>query len=165
MEWTFKKGRSDSVARNRIFLGEPSGEFADYDDAAMILGKIWALFGEPSLGADFDDFYMYYVTAEAFGKEPAGLVIHEHNNAPSVDYPDGAENAANTLAEAIKAAEPTDYEYQGKCNGDNFLMVTYFIKDGKAGCNSRTQTIMEIFDGEPSPEDIEQFTELGYSLE
>ena len=116
------------------------------------------------MGADFDDFYTYYVTAEASGKEPVGLVIHEHNNAPSIDYPDGTEDAANALAEMIKAAEPADYEYQIKCDED-FSMVTYFVKNKTAGSKRRTQTIMEIFDGDPSPEDIEQFTELGYRLE
>ena len=164
MEWIFKKGLLDSFACNRIFIGDSDGGFVGYNNGALILGKIRALFGEPSLGADFDDFYTYYIIAEASGKEPVGLVVHEHGNAPSVDYPDGAEDAASALAEMINAAEPTDYEYRIKCDED-FSMVTYFVKNGKEGSKRRTLTIMEIFDGDPSQEDIKQFTELGYKLE
>ena len=31
MEWTFKKGQLDSFARNRVFLGDPSGENVGYE--------------------------------------------------------------------------------------------------------------------------------------
>lgn len=166
MYWTFKKERHHTRTSERLFLCDADGEtgYADFTECALVLGKLNTLFGEPTLSANFDDVYTYYVVAEAPGKEPVGLCIHEYNNAPSVDYPVGSEDAAKALADAINAAEPADYEYNIKF-GEDFSMVTYFVKDGKAGSKSRTQTIMEIFDDTPSPEDIKQFTELGYELE
>lgn len=165
-DWTFKKERcgiEQPPYGGEIFLAGKEDEFASYDECALILGKIYSLFGEPTVGADYDSFYYYEITAEAPGRDTAKLTIHEHNSAPSVEYRVGFEDAAQALVEAINAAESADYEYNGK-NMEAFRMITYFAKDGKAGCRDRSLTIKEIFNGNPSPEDIEQFTEWGYEL-
>lgn len=165
-EWTFKKARRDIAQPpygGEIFLAGGEGEFASYDLCALVLGKIYSLFGEPTSGSDFDDFYYYEIIAEAPGRDTAKLIIHEHNSAPSVTYNEGFEDAAQALVETINAAKPADYEYSGK-EMESFHMITYFAADGKAGSRDRTLTIKEIFDGNPSPEDIEQFTEWGYEL-
>lgn len=164
--WTFKKERHRIRTDEQLFLYGADGidSFADYNDCALILGKLHALFGEPTTRADYDDFYTYDIVAEAPDKDTVGLYVHEHNNAPSVDYPEGAEDAARAFADLLGTAKPKDYEYDIKCK-ENFRMITYFVKDGKAGSRDRNLTIKEIFDGNPSPEDIEMFTALGYKLE
>ncbi len=162
--WTFKKERHKTPSDGlRIFLCGREDEYASYDECALVLGKLYSLFGEPTLGADYDSTYVYEIAAEASGKETAYLMIDEHNNSAAVLYSENSEDAAWALTEAVNAAKPVDYEYNWK-DMESFHLITYFVKDGKAGCQSRTLTIKEIFNGEPSPEDIEQFTEWGYEL-
>lgn len=166
VKWTFKKERRDTARLpygGDIYLAGSEDEFPGYDKCALVLGKIYSLFGEPTAGADFDDFYYYEIIAEAPGQDTTELIIQEHNDAPFVTYREGFEDAARALVEAINASEPADYEYSGK-NMEAFRMLTYFCEAGKAGCRDRALTIKEIFDGNPSPEDIKQFTEWGYEL-
>ncbi|MBD5113155.1 MAG: hypothetical protein HDT42_11595 [Ruminococcaceae bacterium] len=164
IEWTFKKERHKTSSEERIFLCGGEGEFADYKECALILGKIYSLFGEPTLDAFYDCSYTYEIIAEAPGKETANLTIEEYNNAAAIIYSAECESAAQALAKMINSAEPADYEYNIK-GMESFQMITYFARDGKAGCRIRSLTIKEIFNGNPSPEDIAQFIELGYKLE
>lgn len=166
VKWTFKKERRDIAQLpygGEIYLAGGEDEFAGYDKCALVLGRIYSLFGKPTVEADFDDFYYYEIIAEAPDRDTTTLIIRERNGAPTVTYREGFEDAAKALVEAINAAEPADYEYSGK-NMEAFFMVTYFCEAGKTGCRDRALTIKEIFDGNPSPEDIEQFTEWGYEL-
>ncbi|MCM1165444.1 MAG: hypothetical protein NC299_03530 [Lachnospiraceae bacterium] len=163
-QWTFKKERHKTPPDGlRIFLCGSENEYVGYDECALVLGKLYSLFGEPILGADFDSTYVYEIIAETSEKETAYLTIDEHDNRAAVLYSANAEDAARALAEAVGAAQPADYEYNWK-ETEAFRWITYFAKDGKAGHRDRAMTIMEIFDGDPSPEDIEQFSELGYDL-
>lgn len=162
--WTFRKERHPTPPDGlRLFLCGDEGEFASYDECALVLGKLYALFGEPAIKANFDSIYVYEIVAEASGRT-ANLTIEEYNNATAIYYSEDTKDAANALAAAISAAQPADYEYSYK-EMESFHLITYFVKDGNAGSRDRAMTIKEIFDGDPSPEDIEQFTEWGYKLE
>lgn len=166
MKWTFRKERHKFRTDKDMYLSGENGEFMGYDKAALILGKIWSIFGDPIFGSGglcSDFFYFYDIIAQSPEKETIGLSIYEHDIATCIGYPSGAEEAARALANLINEAQPADYEYSGKI-GENFTMLTYFVKDGKEGSHSRTLTIKEIFDGNPSSEDIKMFTELGYEL-
>ena len=166
VKWTFKKDSCDTARLpygGDIYLAGSEDEFPGYDKCALVLGKIYSLFGKPTVEADFDDFYYYEIIAEAPGRDTAKLIIQEHNDRTFVTYCEGFEDAAKALVEAVNAAEPADYEYSGK-NMEAFRLLTYFCEAGKAGYRDRSLTIKEIFDGHPSPEDIEQFTEWGYEL-
>lgn len=161
--WTFRKERHKTPPDGlRLFLCGGEREYASYDECALVLGKLYSLFGEPTLKADFDSTYTYEIVAEASGKT-AYLTIEEHNNATAIFCSEDAKDAAYALAEAINAAKPADYEYSYK-EMESFHLITYFVKDGRSGCRDRAMTIKEIFDGDPSPEDIKQFTEWGYEL-
>lgn len=144
----------------RIFGNE---DIAGYETDVLILGKLWAMFGEPDQIAT-ETFYSYMVTARMPDGKTEYLLVDDHSNKPSVRYAKGGEIAARELVEAILAVHPADYELSYEC-GENFHLITYFVKGGEAGCRERALTIKEIFHGNPSPEDIEMFTELGYDLE
>lgn len=143
-----------------------NGDIAGYETDALLLGKLWALFGEPDQTAA-EAFYSYMIAAKTPDGRTEYLLVDDHSNLPSVIYAkDGkeSEEAARALIDAIMKAQPADYELSFEC-GEKFTLVTYFVKDGRAGCRERTLTIKEIFHGNPDPEDIEMFTALGYKLE
>lgn len=138
-------------------------DIVGYETDALILGKLWAMFGEPDQIAT-ETFYSYMIAARTPDGKTEYLLVDDHSNMPSVGYAKGGETAARALVDAIWVTQPSDYELSYEC-GENFHLITYFVKDGEADCRDRALTIKEIFHGDPSPEDIEMFTELGYDLE
>lgn len=154
------KNAPRAVETLRIF---GSDDIVGYETDALLLGRLWALFGEPDQNVT-DAFYSYMIAAKTPDGRTEYLLVDDHSDQPSMMYAKGGEEAARALIDAIMEAQPADYELSFEC-GENFTLVTYFVKDGKAGSRERTLTIKEIFHGNPDPEDIEMFTALGYKLE
>ncbi len=140
-----------------------SDDIAGYETDTLLLGKLWAMFGEPDQIAD-EAFYSYMIAARTPDGRTEYLLVDDHSDRPSVMYAKGGEEAARALVDAVMEAQPADYELSYEC-GENFQLITYFVKGGKAGCRERALTIKEIFHGDPDPEDIEMFTALGYKSE
>ncbi len=102
-QWTFKKEKHNSGVGNILRLfDEKKGVCVNGETGAMILGKIWGLFGEPHDGGSSEVFYHYEIMAETPGREPAYLVADQYNDMPTIRYSDGDEDAAKALAAEVK---------------------------------------------------------------
>lgn len=105
-------------------------------DCALILGRIWALFGEPDDPKMYEDFYSYVIAAENEQGDVLYLNIYQYSGMPSVGGPigEGFENyeiAAAQLAELIYSTEPVDYEWSGSYE-DYDVYIKYSVENGIA---------------------------------
>lgn len=105
---------------------------------AEILGRIWALYGEPNDPECYEDFYEYTVSAIDMEGDRFYLEIYQYSGMPSIGGPVNgpyeikAKEAANELAELILSTKPTDYEWRG-VYVDYDVNMKYYVKNGKAG--------------------------------
>lgn len=102
---------------------------------ALMLGKIWALFGEPNDPTVSEDFFNYTVKVTAADGTSCYLELYQYSGCPSVGGPvedAKSEAAAKALAAKICATEPMDYEWSGTYE-DFDVDIKYYVKDGMAG--------------------------------
>lgn len=131
-QWTFVKERHNAEESGILRLfDENKNVCVNGETGALILGKIWRLFGEPYYGGSSEVFYYYDVKAEAPGREPAYLVVDQYNDMPTIRYSEGGEEAAKALAEAIDKAAPADFEWSAVYD-DYDVKITYSVRNGKA---------------------------------
>lgn len=130
---------------------------------AMILGKIWALFGNPDAPNMYEDFYSYAVSAKDKDGNILYLDVYQYAGMPSIGGPigEGFENfeaAAAELKELIYSTEPTDYEWNGTYE-DYSVNMKYYVKNGVAGAEDSFQDVMEEyygFDGDELNKNLEK---------
>ncbi|GEM_PF-6269869 len=145
-EWIFTKERHNSGEGNILRLfDEKKDVCVDGETGALILGKIWALFGAPYDGGSSEVFYHYEVKAEKSGGETAHLIVDQYNDMPTIRYADGGEAAARALAEAIERTAPADYEWSAVYD-DYDVKITYSVRNGKA-YSEEEPTDMDFFGG------------------
>lgn len=128
-EWVFKKEVHNAGVGGILRL---SDDCVIGEKGALILGKIWSLFGEPHDGGSSEVFYHYEVKAEMTGKEPVYLVVDQYNDLPTIRYCGSAgEEAAKALAATIDKASPADFEWSAVYD-DYDVKIIYSVRDGKA---------------------------------
>lgn len=133
-DWSFTKEKHSVRCDDILRLFDEKKFGVDGETGALILGKIWALFGEPDDGGSSEVFYLYHVKAQTEGKEPVYLEVDQYNDMPTIRYAEGGAEAAKALAEAIEKASPADYE-QSAVYDDYDVKITYSVKNGKAYCD------------------------------
>lgn len=132
-KWVFKKEKHNSTPNGILRLFDEEKDICvNGETGAMILGKIWRLFGEPHDGGSSEIFYLYEIKAEAPDKEPVYLLVDQYNDMPTIRYAEGVgEEAAKALAEEIGKASPADFEWSAVYD-DYDVKVTYSVRNGKA---------------------------------
>lgn len=132
-EWVFKKEKHNLHANGILRLFDEENDVCvNGETGAMILGKIWRLFGEPHDGGSSEIFYLYEIKAEAPDKEPVYLLVDQYNDMPTIRYAKGVgEEAAKALAEEINKASPADFEWSAVYD-DYDVRITYSVRNGKA---------------------------------
>lgn len=122
----------------RIFDEDINPAGPSEEECALILGKIWALFGKPDdPKMSPSDFYNYAVAAENKDGNILYFSIYQYSGMPSIGGPSGEgfeifEAAASELKELINSTKPADYEWNGTYENYDVGMK-YYVKDGIAG--------------------------------
>lgn len=118
-------------------------------DCALILGKVWALFGEPDDPDLYDYFFSYIVSVEDRDGNIMYLEIYQASGTPSIGGPVGEnfgefEEAAEELKKLISYMKPVDYEWSGIYE-DFDVGITYYVKNGVAGYEDTLSKALEEY--------------------
>lgn len=121
-----------------------------YEDSSkdvLVLGQMITLFGQPqTMTENFENQYSYSILAEDENGKIVPLLVYSATIGGLDD--DESKQAAKELADYIKSAEPSDYDYVGYYM-DVPVKVKLGIKNGKP-----------YQDGEPLDLSDEEFSEL-----
>jgi len=131
----------------RLFDEAVLGSTPPETECALILGRVWALFGRPNDPERYEDFYQYVVSAEDAYGNILYLEIYQYSGLPSIGGPIGEvfeefENAANELVTLISSTEPIDYEWNGTYE-DYDTFMKYSVKDGVPKAEDKFSKIFE----------------------
>ncbi|MBQ8961077.1 MAG: hypothetical protein IJ071_07655 [Ruminococcus sp.] len=103
------------------------------NDHALMLGRIWALFGEPDDPSMYEDFYHYTIAAENGSGKVIYFEVFEYMM-PKVsgicDDANELNEAGDQLCELINNTSPADYEWTGVIEEDFPVDVIYAVKGG-----------------------------------
>ncbi len=116
---------------------------ANEGDYALMLGRIWAVFGEPDDPALYEDFYCYDLAAEDADGQVIVLEIYHGAAGPSIcapvpmgddDEPDpDVEAAVKALRTLVKNTPPAAYTWGNESGYEDYdISMTYTYQDGLA---------------------------------
>ena len=129
----FKKSKEHGI-KSSEYSRDISDNIITCDDHAIMLGRIWALFGKPDDPSMYEDFYNYTISAENENGKILYLEIYEHTkpavNGIDTENSQDLKNAVDQLCELINSTPPADYEWSGVVEEDFPVDVTYAVKDG-----------------------------------
>lgn len=119
----------------KVLLTPGSGSDNSEQGNAVILGKLWALFGEPVNIKGRKRFYTYMVIAEdEDGGEPVFYEIYQYKQKVRLSYVTGrgdVKAAASELIDLLRKAVPANYTWANECKGSNGETV-YSVRNLKA---------------------------------
>ena len=142
------------------------------NDHALMLGRIWAVFGEPDDPSMYEDFYNYSIAAENESGKVIYFEVYEYMM-PKVSgvYEDVDElnEAGDQLCELINNTPPADYEWSGVIEEDFPVDVIYAVKDGIPAYSDsfirKFKAIEERFGKKYSEVSSEEWDRLEYAYE
>ncbi len=130
MEYTFTKVNDEEKIWGTSKICDIYS-YLEAENQALAYGQMLTLFGEPLYTTEnLENQYSYVIEATDSTGNVLYLNAYSGPSGPSVGGPDGAGDAANALAQYIKAAAPSDYEYEGYYM-DVPCKVKMGVKDGK----------------------------------
>ena len=98
----------------------------------LFIGKVITLFGELEFSEDYEDIFSVVVAAREEGAEPLYLEIYHGPSGAAIGGidDDAHKKAAAVLAAKIKAADPSDFQWEGDY-ADVPVHINFGIKNGK----------------------------------
>ena len=106
------------------------------EQCAELLGRLWALFGQPDASESCEDFYSYAVNAQQ-GESSIPLLVAQYGGVPTIYGAQEDVGAAGELAALLRSTPPVDYSWTGVYE-DYDLEMTYRMQDGMASVEERS---------------------------
>ncbi len=89
-------------------------EIFEYDKQPFAYGQMLTLFGEPLYTTEnLENQYSYVIEATDSAGNVLYLSVYSGPSGPSIGGSAGADDAAKALVQYIRAAAPSDYDYEG----------------------------------------------------